>query len=313
VRPPRPHLRANIHEAQMLREGGIYIGFLDPTRQSATIELLARRRVTAYALEFVPRIARAQSMDALTAMATVAGYKAVLLAAERLPKMLPLLMTAAGTVAPATVLVLGTGVAGLQSIATARRLGARVEAFDPRPVVREQIQSLGATFVEMPITEEVETAGGYAREQSEAFLQRERDTISQRLRTADIVICSAQVFGKPAPVLITAEMLSSLRPGAVIVDLAADQGGNCALTRPGETLVHAGVSIIGASNLPVTVPVDASQLFAHTVVNLFRYLYPSTGPAPDLNDPIVRETCVTRDGAIVSATMREPVFQGGSA
>lgn len=313
VRPLHQHPRAPVHEAEMLREGAICIGLLDPTREPEVIGQLARRRVTAYAMEYVPRIARAQPMDALTAMATVAGYKAVLIAAERLPKMLPLLMTAAGTVAPATVLVLGAGVAGLQAIATARRLGARVEAFDPRPAVREQIQSLGAAFIEMPVAEEVETAGGYAREQSEAFLQREREAIGHRLPTAHIVICSAQVFGKAAPVLMTAEMVSGLRPGAVIVDLAADQGGNCALTQPGQTVVHAGITIVGAGNLPATVPVDASQLYARTVVNLFRYLYPRTGMAPDETDQIMRETCITRDGTIVNAALREAVLQGGAA
>jgi NAD(P) transhydrogenase subunit alpha len=250
-------------------------------------------------MDFVPRLTRAQSMDALSSMSTIAGYKAVLLATEHLGKMFPLMMTAAGTITPATVLVLGAGVAGLQAIATAKRLGARVEAFDARPAVREQIQSLGATFIEMELPQDAETAGGYAKEQSAEFLQREQEVIGAQFPRVDVVISTAQVFGKRAPLLITTEMVTSLRPGSVIVDLAAEQGGNCELTRTGQTTEYAGVTIIGATNVPAMLPVDASLLYAHNVVNLFRYLYPASGPQPDSADELARGACVTRGGEIV--------------
>jgi NAD(P) transhydrogenase subunit alpha len=218
--------------------------------------------------------------------------------------MCPLLMTAGGSITPATVLVLGAGVAGLQAIATAKRLGARVEVFDPRPAVREQAQSLGATFLELTLTENAETTGGYAREQSAAFLQRERAIIAGRLPQADIVICTAQVQGKRAPVLVTGEMVRSMRPGAVLLDLAAAQGGNCELTIPDQESIINGVVIIGAGNLPALVPVDASQLYARNVVNLFRYLYPARGAALADTDYILTGTCVGRDGQIIHAAVR---------
>ena len=283
----------------MVREGCAYIGLLSPFAHLEVLEMLARRKITAFAMEFIPRLTRAQSMDALSSMSTIAGYKAVLLATEHLGKMFPLLMTAAGTVTPATVLVLGAGVAGLQAIATARRLGARVEAFDARPAVREQIQSLGATFIEMELPQDAETAGGYAREQSAAFLQREQEVIRDCFPRVDVVISTAQIFGKRAPLLITTGMVRSLRPGSVIVDLAAEQGGNCELTRAGQTIEYEGVTIIGATNVPAMLPVDASLLYARNVVNLFRYLYPAAGTQPDATDELVRGACVTRDGGIV--------------
>lgn len=302
--------RTGQQEAEMLREGAICIGLLEPLTHLDGIESLARRRVTSYALDYIPRISRAQSMDALTSMATVAGYKAVLLAADRLDKMCPLLMTAAGTVSPATVLVLGAGVAGLQAIATARRLGARVEAFDPRPAVREQIQSLGAQSLNMESAAEGETEEGYSREQSDVFLQREQETIAERLPSADIVICTAQVFGKTAPLLITTEMVRQMHPGAVIVDLAAEQGGNCEETQAGVEIERESVRIIGATNLPARVPTDASQLYARNLVNLFRYLYPATGQRPGPDDEIVQGVCITRDGEIVHPGVRAAI-QGG--
>lgn len=314
VQPP-PLLAASadsgaIAASDLPRDGCVYIGLLSPLTQPDLVMACARRHLTSYALELIPRISRAQSMDALTAMATVAGYKAVLMAADRLDSMFPLLMTAAGTIAPATVLVLGAGVAGLQAIATAHRLGARVIAFDPRPAVREQVQSLGATFVEMETpetTEKVETAGGYAREQSEGYLHAEQAAIAEHLPQMDVVICTAQVFGKRAPLLMTAEMVERMRPGAVIVDLAADQGGNCALTQSGQETDHGGVRIIGAGNVPALVAADASRLYAHTMVSLFRYLYPARGTPPDQSDEIVRAACVTRDGQIVNEAVREAV------
>jgi NAD(P) transhydrogenase subunit alpha len=307
VQFPQIHPGTHLPEAEMLREGSAYIGLLSPFAHLEVIEAMARRKITAFALDFVPRLTRAQSMDALSSMATIAGYKAVLLATEHLGKMFPLLMTAAGTIRPAVVLVLGAGVAGLQAIATARRLGARVEAFDARPAVREQIQSLGATFLEMELSEDAESTSGYAKGQSASFLKREQEVIGTRLPAVDVVISTAQVFGKRAPVLITSEMVRSLRKGAVIVDLAAEQGGNCELTRAGQTIEHEGVTIIGATNMPALLPIDASQLYAHNVVNLFRYLYPATGTPPESTDELVQGTCVTRNGEIVHPLLQSLV------
>lgn len=299
VQPPLMHPTIQLSEADLVREGAAYIGFLFPFTHLDVMQTFVRRNITAYAMDFVPRITRAQGMDALTSMSTVAGYKAVLLATEHLGKMFPLLMTAAGTITPATVLVLGAGVAGLQAIATAKRLGARVEAFDARPAVREQIQSLGATFIEMELSQDVETAGGYAREQSAEFLRREQEVICARFPKVDVVISTAQVFGKRAPLLITTEMVKSLRQGSVIVDLAAEQGGNCELTQAGQTILYEGVTIVGATNAPALLPITASQLYARNVVNLFRYLYPAIGAQPDSSDALVKGTCVTRNGQIV--------------
>jgi NAD(P) transhydrogenase subunit alpha len=297
-------------EAGLIREGAVYVGFLAPFANAPVLRTFVRRRITAYAMEFIPRITRAQSMDALSSQATVAGYKAVLIAAERLGKMFPMLMTAAGTVTPATVLVLGAGVAGLQAIATAKRLGARVEAFDPRPAVREQVKSLGAVFVEMELPKDAETAGGYAKELSPAFIQKEMETIGARLPKVDVVISTAQVFGKKAPLLVTKEMAGLLRPGAIFIDLAAEQGGNCELTRAGETVVHGGVSFIGAVNLPATVPADASALYARNCYNLLRHLYPKPGAQPDPADEIVKGACLIRDGEVVNETVRKLLGNG---
>jgi NAD(P) transhydrogenase subunit alpha len=299
VQPP------SVAEAGAIREGTVYIGCLAPFGNIPVLRVLVERRITAYAMEFIPRITRAQGMDALSSQATVAGYKAVLIAAERLGKMFPLLMTAAGTVTPATVLVLGAGVAGLQAIATAKRLGARVEAFDPRPAVRDQVKSLGAVFVEMELPKDAETAGGYAKELSPEFIQKEMEAIGSRLPKVDVVISTAQVFGKKAPLLVTRDMVNLLRPGAIIVDLAAEQGGNCELTRAGETVLYRGVSIIGAVNLPATVPVDASALYARNCFNLFRHLYPKPDAQPDPADEIVAGACLTRGGAAVHETIRK--------
>lgn len=307
VRAPGYNVSLRRHEAEMLRAGAILIGLLAPLAHADVTRMLARGGITSYALEYLPRLSRAQSMDALTSMATVAGYKAVVLAADRLTRMMPLLMTAAGTVTPARVLALGAGVAGLQAIATAKRLGARVTAFDPRPAVREQVESLGASFLEMEAPTEAETSGGYAREQSAAFLEAEREVIAASLPDADIVICSAQVFGKRAPLLITAEMARQMHPGAALVDLAAEQGGNCELTQPDQEIERDGVLIIGTTNLPALVPTDASRLYAGNVVNLFRYLYPHGQTGPGADDEIIQGACVTRDGAIVQAAIRDAV------
>ncbi len=293
VQPP------NVEEAKQLKEKGIYIGFLNPLKNLEIIKIFEQRKITAFAMEFVPRISRAQSMDALSAMATVAGYKAVLMAANSVGKMFPLLMTAAGTIPPANVLVLGAGVAGLQAIATARRLGAKVEAFDPRPAVREQVQSLGATFIEMELPEEdIETEGGYAKAQSEAFLKKEQEAIAARLSKIDVVITTAQIFGQPAPILITEEMVQQMPAGSVIIDLAAEQGGNCALTEIGKTVEKYGVKIIGAVNLPATIPIHASQMFSKTIINLFKQLFKEENL--NFDDEITGKSCITKDGQIVN-------------
>ncbi|NUO81401.1 Re/Si-specific NAD(P)(+) transhydrogenase subunit alpha [candidate division KSB1 bacterium] len=312
LNPPQMHPQTGKHEVLLMNEGATYIGFLAPFSNLDALRQLAERRITSFAMEFVPRLTRAQSMDALSSMATVAGYKAVLMAAHHLGKFFPLLMTAAGTIPPATVLVLGAGVAGLQAIATAKRLGAKVEAFDPRPAVKEQVKSLGANFIDMEVTEQVETAGGYAKEQSEEFLRKEREVIAARLPKADAVICTAQVFGKRAPVLLTKEMVHSLRPGSVIVDLAAESGGNCELTVPRLTAEINGVSIIGAVNLASALPVHASQMYAKNITNLFLNIFPKDSTTPNFDDEITQGSCITRDGEIVNAAVRNALQAEGA-
>ena len=305
VRPP------SSEEAQMMKEGAGYLGFFAPLVHPDVVAVFLRRRITGFSVEYIPRITRAQSMDALSSMATVAGYKAVVIAAEKMVKMFPLMMTAAGTIPPAIVLVLGAGVAGLQAIATARRLGAKVEAFDPRPAVKEQVKSLGASFIDMELAEDVETADGYAKEQSEYYLKKEREVIAARLPNTDAVICTAQVFGKRAPVLLTTDMLMLLRPGAVVVDLASEQGGNCELTMPDATVERNGISIIGAVNLPATVPAHASQMYAKNVTNLFLHLYPNGAATPDFEDEITKGCCITHNGAILHQAVKTAIDHKG--
>src|SRR5438445_4532701 len=249
-------------ETWRIQEGAMLIGLLQPYSNAAGLQALATRRVTAFAMELMPRITRAQAMDALSAMSTVSGYKAVLLAAHQLPKFFPLLMTAAGTVSPARVFIIGAGVAGLQAIGTAKRLGAVVEAYDTRPVVKEQVESLGGKFVELRLeTKDAEAKTGYAKAQSEEFYRKQRELMLKSVAAADVVITTALVPGKRAPVLITEEMVRAMRPGSVVVDLAAEQGGNCALTEPGQEVLRHGVLITGPLNLPGTVPYHASQLY----------------------------------------------------
>ena len=260
--------------------------------------------MTSFAMEFIPRITRAQSMDALSSMATIAGYKAVLMAANNSGKLFPLLMTAAGTIPPATVMVLGAGVAGLQAIATAKRLGAKVAAFDPRPAVQEQVESLGAQFIKMEIPEDAETEGGYAKELPEEFLKREQETIAARFSKVDIIITTAQVFGKQAPLLITAEMVQQLRPGSVIVDLAAEQGGNCALTEPDKVIEKYDVKIIGTLNLPALLPVHASQMYSKNMTNLVRHLFKAEDQKLDFEDEITKGSCITHQGEIVNELVK---------
>ena len=280
-------------EVERLREGAVLIAFLQPLTDPEGVARLAGRGVTAFAMESVPRITRAQAMDALSSQATVTGYKAVVLAADRLPKLFPLLMTAAGTVAPAKVLVLGAGVAGLQAIATARRLGAIVSAFDTRPVVREQVESLGASFLDLGVRAE-ETAGGYATELTAEQQQAQQDALTQAIAGCDVVVTTALVPGRPAPILITAEAVRAMRPGSVVVDVAAEAGGNCELTEPGEEVVREGVTILGLLNLAATMPVHASQLYARNVSALLGHLVADGRLRLDWDDEITAGTCVAR-------------------
>jgi NAD(P) transhydrogenase subunit alpha len=286
-------------EIGRLREGTVLIGFLQPLTDQETTRRLAERGVTAFAMESIPRITRAQSMDALSSQSTVSGYKAALLAAERLPRFFPMLMTAAGTVTPAKVLVLGAGVAGLQAIATSHRLGAVVSGFDVRPVVREQVESLGASFLDLGIVGE-ETEGGYARELSAEQQEQQQRELEQRIPEFDAVITTALIPGRPAPTLIPASAVTAMRSGSVIVDLAAETGGNCELTEPGEEVVREGVTIVGFTNLPSSMPTHASQLYSRNVTALLTHLAPEGELKLDFDDEITAGACVTR-GAEVAA------------
>src|SRR6185503_147166 len=304
-------VRATPTDASLLRSGQTVIGFADPLGNPQAIRQLAPTGINLFSMELMPRITRAQSMDALSSMATIAGYKGVLLAATTLPRMFPMLMTAAGTVSPARVFIMGAGVAGLQAISTARRLGAKVEAYDVRPAVKEQVQSLGAKFVELPLdSADAEDKGGYAKAQDEAFYRRQREMMLKVVAASDVVITTALIPGKPAPILLTAEMVEAMAPGSVIVDLAAERGGNCELTRPDETVVHKGVTIIGPSNPPALVPYHASQMYSKNIITFLTHLLGKTGaqqPALpiDVSDEITRETLLTRDGAVVHPRVLE--------
>ncbi len=289
-----------------LRAGQIVIGFSEPLGEPQAARDLADRGVTAFSMELIPRITRAQSMDALSSMATIAGYKAVLIAAETLPRMFPMLMTAAGTITPARVFVVGAGVAGLQAIASARRLGAKVEAYDVRPAVQEQVESLGATFVDLPLdTGTSEDKGGYAKAQDETFYARQREMMSRVVAASDVVITTALIPGRPAPVLITDEMVAGMSPGAVVVDLAAERGGNVEPSRPDETVVAHGVSILGPTNLPATVPYHASQMYAKNLSTLLLHLVTDGKLRLDLSDEITQGTLVSHDGDVVHPRVRE--------
>ncbi len=300
-------------EDDPLEEGSVLVGLFQPLTDHATVRSLARRNVTSFSLDLLPRITRAQSMDVLSSMSTVAGYKAVLLAATSLGKFFPMLVTAAGTIAPAKTLVLGAGVAGLQAIATARRLGAVVEAFDVRPAVKEQVESLGAKFLETEAADlSAEGEGGYAKAMSEEQHERELELLHKHVRDADIVITTALIPGKPAPVLITAEMVRDMRPGSVIVDLAAEMGGNCALTEKGREVVKHGVVIIGKTNLAATMPVHASQMYARNVSTFLALLIDDGNVKLDFEDEIIQGSCITHEGKIVHDRVRQAV-EGGSA
>jgi NAD(P) transhydrogenase subunit alpha len=301
----------------LLRRDQLLIGFLRPLGSIATIREIAERGVTSFAVELMPRTTRAQSMDTLSSMATVCGYKAVIVAADRLPRLFPMLTTAAGTITPARVLVIGAGVAGLQAIATARRLGAVASAYDLRPAAKEQVQSLGGRFVELPVeAKDAEDARGYARAQDESFYQRQRELLARVVAESDAVITSAVIPGKTSPVLVTREMVSRMAPGSVIVDLAAERGGNCELTRAGEVVVEQGVAIVGSINLASSVPYHASQMYARNISSFLLHLFQNGKPNLNLDDEIIRETLLTYGGEIVNARVREffslPVLTEGA-
>jgi len=284
-----------------LRPGQSVIAFLDPLTDHALVRQLAERQVSVFSMELMPRITRAQSMDALSSMATIAGYKAVLIAAVTVPRMFPMLMTAAGNVSAARAFVIGVGVAGLQAIATAKRLGAQVQAYDVRPAAKEQILSLGAKVADVPLeTADAQDAGGYARAQDESFYQRQRDAMSKVVAGSDIVITTAAIPGRKAPVLITGDMVRGMQPGSAIVDLAAERGGNCELTRADEVVVERGVTILGPTNLPSTVPYHASQMYAKNITTFLLHLANKEGQMNwDLTDEITRETLVIHKGEVV--------------
>ncbi len=299
VRKPEPS------EVDVMREGSVLIGFLEPLTSPELMKKLAERKVSAFAMETVPRISRAQKMDALSSQANIAGYKAALIAANSLPKFFPMSMTAAGTIPPARALVIGAGVAGLQAIATCRRLGARVEAFDIRPAVKEEVQSLGAKFIEIELEEkELEDAGGYGQELSEESKKREQEVLADHIKASDIVITTAAVPGKPAPRIIEEDAVKGMKPGSVIVDLASEMGGNCVLTEAGKTVVKHGVFIHGPLNLFSEMAVDASSLYSRNITSLFNEFVKDGQLNLDFEDEVVSGSCVTHNGEVVNEQVK---------
>lgn len=293
-------------DVPLFKRDQVLVGFLRPLGSVDTISEIASKGVTAFSVELMPRTTRAQSMDALSSMATISGYRAVLIAADTLPRMFPMLTTAAGTITPARVLIIGCGVAGLQAIATARRLGAVVSAYDLRPAVKEQVQSLGARFVELPIeAKDAQDARGYATAQDEAFYRRQRELLGKVIAESDVVITAAVVPGKKSPVLVTKEMVAGMGLGSVLVDLAAERGGNCELTRTGEKIVEHGVTIIGWINLASTVPYHSSQMYARNVTAFLLNLVKEGKLQINTKDEIIRETLLTQGGEVVNARLRE--------
>jgi NAD(P) transhydrogenase subunit alpha len=287
-------------DLDLIKESHVVIGMMEPLSEPDSLRLLADKGVVAFAMELMPRITRAQGMDTLSSMATIAGYKAVLLAAEALPRMFPMMMTAAGTIAPAHVFVVGAGVAGLQAIASSKRLGAVVRAYDVRPAVKEQVESLGGKFVELELEAgDAETAGGYAKQMGEDFLRKQRQMMLKVVADSDVVITTAAVPGKKAPVLITAEMVAGMKPGSVIIDLAAERGGNCELTKPGETTFEGGVRVLGPVNLPASIPYHASQMYSKNITNFLTLLVKDGALQLDSDDEIIQTTMVTRNGNVL--------------
>jgi NAD(P) transhydrogenase subunit alpha len=304
VSPPQDR-EDGLSEIDLLKPGSVLISFLNPLGNPVIAQKLANRQITAFSMELIPRTTRAQSMDALSSQASLAGYKSVLLAAAALPKYFPMLTTAAGTIPPAKVFIMGAGVAGLQAIATARRLGAVVEAFDIRPAVKEEVQSLGAKFVEVKLEEETVATGGYAKEISEDSKKRTQELVTTHVKNSDVVITTAQVPGRKAPILLTEEMVRVMKPGSVIVDLAAEQGGNCACTAPGKDIVWNGVTIIGPINLPSSMPLHASQLYAKNITSLMQLLIQDKALQINFGDDIVDAACITHRGEIRNQRIKE--------
>jgi NAD(P) transhydrogenase subunit alpha len=293
-------------DLELLQPGQTIIGYSEPLTEVWAAEQLAKQDITSFSMELIPRITRAQSMDTLSSMATIAGYKAVLLAANHLPKMFPMLMTAAGTLAPAKVFVMGVGVAGLQAIATARKLGAVVEAYDIRPAVKEQVMSLGAKFVSLELdTSESEDSGGYAKELGEEFYRKQREMMQRVIAASDVVITTAAIPGKKAPILVTGDMVRSMAPGSVIVDIAAERGGNCELTKPGETVVVEGVTILGPLNIPTEIPFHASQMYSKNIATFLLHMVKDGTLTFDTEDEIIANTLVTHNGEVVNPRVRE--------
>jgi len=300
-------------DMNLLKANQTVIGFFEPLTQLKQVREIAAKKVATFSMELMPRITRAQSMDALSSMANIAGYKAVLMAAQQLPRMFPMMMTAAGTISPARVFVIGAGVAGLQAIATAKRLGAIVRGYDVRPAVREQVESLGAKFVELDIDSgDAEDKGGYAKAMNEEFYRKQREMMTRVVAESDVVITTAAIPGKKAPILITADMVEAMPNGSVIVDLASERGGNCELTRPNESIVERGVSIIGPLNIPTEVPFHASQMYARNITTFLLHLIKEGQLAFDMEDEITRETLLTRNGDIVHARLRGLIDAGQS-
>ena len=293
VRPP------SLQEAEALKNDSILIAIIQSTLRHELVSKLAEKQITSFGLDIIPRTSLAQSMDVLSSMSTISGYKAVLLAADTINRFFPMLMTAAGTIAPAKVLVLGAGVAGLMACATAKRLGGVVEAFDVRPEVKEQVKSVGARFIEVPISEDGSGSGGYAKEMSDEYKQKQAELISKHIAKSDVVIPTALIPGRKAPILISEEQVASMKPGSVIVDLAAEMGGNCALTQPGQTIVAHGVTIVGHSNLPSTMSFHASQMFSRNIEKFLLHLCDENGFKMNMDDEITRGSLVTKGGQVI--------------
>jgi len=299
-----------LEDLNLLKENQILIGLLDPFNNLELIRELASRKIQSFALELVPRISRAQSMDVLSSQANIAGYKAALIAANLLPRIFPMMMTSAGTLTPARVFVIGAGVAGLQTIATCHRLGAIVSAYDIRPVVKEQVESLGAKFIELELeTGTAEGEGGYAKDMDEEFYKKQRQMMNQIISESDVVIATAAVPGKKAPVLVTEEMVENMKEGSLIVDLAAEQGGNCEITKPGKTFEIGGVIVSGPLNLPSTVAHDSSQMFSKNITNFIQLMVKDEKFNTDVDDEIIRESMVTRNGEIINNKLKEILTQ----
>lgn len=294
VAPPSPA------EAEMLKDGSTIISFLYPVTNIEAVRKMSSKGITAFAMELIPRISRAQPMDALSSQSNLAGYKSVVIAADTLPRIFPLMMTAAGTISPGRVFVVGAGVAGLQAIATARRLGALVEAYDVRPIVKEQIESIGAKFAQMPVeAKDAEDAGGYAKAQTEEFYKKQQVFLAQRAGASDVVITTALIPGQKAPILISEDAVKAMRPGSVVVDLAAEQGGNCALTEPGKTVVKYGVTIVGPLNLPSAVAPQASQMYARNITSLLLVMVKDGALNIDIKDDIIKGSLVMNKGEVL--------------